>query len=100
MEQCEDPARLFYRLWTLKESYVKLTGTGISVPLSQITFLFWQTAGWNPIKIGFNLRVSRLEMDIGWPLGKNEVSCMIAAFGLVRPGREGEAFCSSNEINK
>lgn len=24
---------------------------------------------------------------------------MIAAFGLVRPGREGEAFCSSNEIN-
>lgn len=25
---------------------------------------------------------------------------MIAAFGLVRPGREGEAFCSSNEINK
>lgn len=40
LEQCEDPARLFYRLWTLKESYVKLTGTGISVPLSQITFSF------------------------------------------------------------
>lgn len=36
----DDPARLFCRLWTLKESYVKLTGTGIGVPLPHISFAF------------------------------------------------------------
>lgn len=40
LEQCDNPARLFCRLWTLKESYVKATGTGIGVPLSEIAFSF------------------------------------------------------------
>lgn len=40
LAQSENPARLFCRLWTLKESYVKLTGTGIGVPLQEISFAF------------------------------------------------------------
>lgn len=32
--------QLFFRLWTLKESYVKAVGCGIRVPLSEISFSF------------------------------------------------------------
>ncbi len=31
---------LFFRLWTLKESYVKAIGTGISYPLNSVEFSF------------------------------------------------------------
>lgn len=34
LEEC------FYRYWTLKEAYVKMTGTGVSVPLKDISFSF------------------------------------------------------------
>lgn len=40
LAQSKDPARLFCRLWTLKESFVKCTGTGIGVPLREISFAF------------------------------------------------------------
>lgn len=40
LAQSKDPARMFCRLWTLKESFVKCTGTGISVPLREISFAF------------------------------------------------------------
>ncbi len=30
----------FFRLWTLKEAYVKMTGTGVDVPLREISFSF------------------------------------------------------------
>lgn len=40
LAQSDDPARLFCRLWTLKESFVKMTGTGIGVPLREIAFAF------------------------------------------------------------
>lgn len=30
----------FFKFWTLKEAYVKKTGTGISVPLTELTFTF------------------------------------------------------------
>lgn len=33
-----EKTRRFFRLWTLKESYVKATGTGITVPLDEIEF--------------------------------------------------------------
>lgn len=29
----------FYRLWTMKESYVKMTGEGMKVPLNQVEFV-------------------------------------------------------------
>lgn len=34
----EEKAEYFFRLWTLKESYVKAVGCGITVPLSEIEF--------------------------------------------------------------
>lgn len=33
----------FLRFWTLKEAYVKMTGTGITVPLTNISFSFSRT---------------------------------------------------------
>ena len=32
--------KIFFMLWTLKESYVKATGTGISYPLNTVNFSF------------------------------------------------------------
>ncbi len=57
LDASDDPDRLFTRLWTLKESYVKAIGTGISYPLRELSFtikedtaigsipdaVFWQT---------------------------------------------------------
>lgn len=34
----EPEAKRFLRLWTLKESYVKMTGEGICIPLAKISF--------------------------------------------------------------
>lgn len=31
---------LFFRLWTLKESYIKAIGTGLSFPLNEVNFSF------------------------------------------------------------
>lgn len=36
----EEKQNWFFRFWTLKEAYVKMTGTGITVPLDHISFSF------------------------------------------------------------
>lgn len=57
LQSANDPDLLFTRLWTLKESYVKAIGTGISYPMKTVWFsltpegivcsksgaAFWQT---------------------------------------------------------
>lgn len=37
-----DQELAFWKLWTLKESYVKMTGEGLSVPLNQFELVFEQ----------------------------------------------------------
>lgn len=38
----EEEQRRFIRLWTLKESYVKMTGEGLRFPLNEVEFPLWR----------------------------------------------------------
>jgi 4'-phosphopantetheinyl transferase len=40
LEKSDDKDLLFFRLWTLKESYVKAIGIGVSYPMKNISFSF------------------------------------------------------------
>ena len=43
LSEAADPDRLFTRLWTLKESYVKAIGIGISYPMREVSFTLGRT---------------------------------------------------------
>lgn len=38
VQASDQPDSTFFKLWTLKESYVKALGTGICIPLKKVTF--------------------------------------------------------------
>jgi len=38
IRQSDDANRMFFRLWTLKESYVKALGTGMAYPMRNVNF--------------------------------------------------------------
>lgn len=48
-----DPDYAFIRLWTAKESYVKATGTGIGVPLQEVTFTLTEESIRSRMDAGF-----------------------------------------------
>ena len=35
----KERVEMFYRLWTLKESFIKATGTGMSLPLNEFNII-------------------------------------------------------------
>lgn len=43
VENAENPDLMFFRLWTLKESFVKAIGIGISYPMKTIEFSFGES---------------------------------------------------------
>lgn len=43
LKSAEDMETEFLKYWTLKESYVKMTGEGMSIPFSDVEFLLEQT---------------------------------------------------------
>ncbi|MCR4644763.1 MAG: 4'-phosphopantetheinyl transferase superfamily protein [Oscillospiraceae bacterium] len=49
----DDPDMLFTRLWTLKESYVKAIGIGVSYPMREISFTLGDTVQSNRTDAAF-----------------------------------------------
>ena len=64
VQQSEEPERVFFRFWTLKESYVKAIGTGLAYPLNEVCFAIGRDRSitCNQADCGFYL----LENDLGF----------------------------------
>lgn len=68
----EEQPRRFFELWTLKESYVKARGMGLSLPLEQFSFL----PEARPIQVAFDPRLGDVAEDWQFwlrPLGERHL---------------------------
>lgn len=81
-----EQARRFFRLWTLKESYVKMTGEGIRMPLNQICFSMKETEGASP-RAGLTEegaekgKILYADSRVRAPWQKSSVSCLLPVSG-------------------
>lgn len=81
-----EQTRRFFRLWTLKESYVKMTGEGIRMPLNQICFSLKETEGASPraglAKEGVGKgKILYADSRVWAPWQKSSVSCLLPVSG-------------------
>lgn len=73
----EGQMRRFFHLWTLKESYVKMTGEGIRMPLDQICFsLEGEPENVRKDSVG-ERRILYAENRVAAPWQKSSVSCLL-----------------------
>lgn len=73
----KNPDLLFTRLWTLKESYVKFTGTGIAVDMCKIEFNLEKDIDFSLDKAGFTqiiLDNSYVISNCNWYIQNNSVT--------------------------
>ncbi|WP_373293886.1 4'-phosphopantetheinyl transferase family protein [Paenibacillus albidus] len=75
-----DQKTFFSILWTLKESYIKAKGMGLSLPLNSFSFTFHsdQSIALSPIEEGYFFR--QYELDYGYKLS----ACSSADEFLIR----------------
>lgn len=76
----KEQAQRFFKLWTLKESYVKMTGEGIRMPLNQICFSLNETK-----QASIRAEEGRIlyaTNRVSAPWQKSSVSCLLPAPGF------------------
>jgi len=87
LPESRQPER-FFRYWTLKESYIKARGLGLSIPLERFSFAL-DTPG--PIRIAFDERLAGQDDATRWRFWQGKLSDRHMAAVAVRQARGGRA---------
>jgi 4'-phosphopantetheinyl transferase len=82
----EERRPAFFAYWTLKESYIKARGMGLSIPLAQFSFTL------DPVAIRFGPGIADDPERWRFWRANPEPDCQLAAAVSIRPGEE-VGFC-------